>query len=86
MLITYLSTRVTVLPFDSLSTLMDNTNFKITTHLDTSLENKFRFATNPLWQKAWKERMEPYRDELKPLHGMCFMVKVKVEIWSLKVL
>ena len=60
------------MPFDSLSTLMDNTNFKLTTYPNTALENKFKFSTNPLWQKAWNERMEPYRDELKPYFGTFF--------------
>ena len=62
------------MPFDSLSTLMDNTNFKLTTYPNTALENKFKLSTNPLWQKAWKERMEPYRDELKPYFGTFFLL------------
>ena len=39
--------------------LIDMTDFKIALAPGTSYEDAFRYSTNPLWQKAWTERIEP---------------------------
>ena len=50
-------------PFQDIQTLISNTNFRIAINIDSSNENWFRFSKNPLIQRAWKERIEPYLEE-----------------------
>ena len=68
MLVSYLATRKTVLPFNTLSEMYENTDFRLALIPDTSFENSFKYSTDPLWQKIYKERLEPnlqeYRDHL----------------------
>ena len=60
MLISYLATRVIVLPFNGIPELVDNSNFKIALNPGTSYEDAFKFATDPSWKVAWKERIQPF--------------------------
>ena len=60
MLISYLATRVTVLPFFSIETLLKDTDYKVALLPGTSYEDLFRYATDSVWQDTFKERIEPY--------------------------
>ena len=55
----------TNLPFDGIETLMLNSNYKIGIIPGTSSEDFFRYSNDPVMQKAWKERIEPYMDFYK---------------------
>ena len=63
MLISYLATRITVLPFYSIETLIKNTDYKIAMLPGSSYEDSFRYTTNPVWKQAFKQRIEPYLDQ-----------------------
>ena len=59
MLISYLATRKIVLPFTNVEELIKTTNFKIALNPGSFAEDSFKYSTNPFWQEAWKERIEP---------------------------
>jgi hypothetical protein len=40
--------------------LLDNTNFKIVLTPGSSFSDAFKFSSDPLWQRAWTERIEPH--------------------------
>ena len=62
MLISYLATRVIVLPFNSIKELVDKSNFVISLFPGSAYEDAFKFADDPDWQRAWTGRIEPYLD------------------------
>ena len=62
MLVTYLATRFTVLPFDGIATLVKNSNFKIAVSPGTSQNDAFKLSTDPLWKEAWQQRIEPFQE------------------------
>ena len=62
MLVTYLATRFTVLPFDGIATLVKNSNFKIAVSPGTSQNDAFKLSTDPLWMEAWQQRIEPFQE------------------------
>ena len=63
MLISYLATRVIVLPFKNIEELVKTTSFKIALNPGTSYEDAFKYSTEPSWQEAYKYRIEPYLDD-----------------------
>ena len=65
MLVSYLATRTTVLPFDGLAGLMSSSDFRILTLYESSQEDLFKVSKNPLWQSAWIDRVQPHREEHK---------------------
>ena len=65
MLITYLSTRVIVMPFRSVQELLDATDYQIVIAPGTSFEDAFRYSPDPIMRRAYKENIEPRLDELK---------------------
>ena len=69
MLISYLAQRVTVIPFDSIPKLVADTDFKISLMPGTSFEDVFKTATDPYWQKAWNDRIEPFLEDYRPYYG-----------------
>ena len=60
MLISYLATRVIVLPFNSIKELVDKSSFLIALNPGSSYEDAFKYATDPDWQAAWTGRIQPY--------------------------
>ncbi len=60
MLISYLSTRVILLPFTNVEELVMFTNYKILVPPGTISEDKFKYDTRSLWMKAWTDRVQPY--------------------------
>ncbi len=65
MLISYLATRVTKLPFINLKGLLDNTDFKIHTYPDSNLEDLFKFSDDPLRKLAYETRIKDYLEEYR---------------------
>ena len=68
MLISYLATKVIVLPFDGVAGLL-TTPFKIALLPGTSFEDAFKTSTDPTWQEAWTGRIQPYLDDYRPYAG-----------------
>ena len=63
MLVSYLSTKVISLPFNNIRELVENTDFRIAIIPGTSFEDAFKYSTDPIWQKAYEDRIQPYLDE-----------------------
>ena len=63
MLISNLSTRVITLPFTGIETLLTQSDFKIAVKPGTSFVDAFKHSTNPVWQAAWTNRIEPYLND-----------------------
>ncbi len=59
MLISYLSTRVTVLPFNNIPELIAKSQYRILFIPGTSSEDAFKKSQDPDWMVAWKERIQP---------------------------
>jgi hypothetical protein len=69
MLISYLSTRVVVLPFYSLAEMVKINDYRLYIEPGTSSMDAFKLSTDPDWQKAWTEKIEPYLEEYKSIKG-----------------
>ena len=67
MLISYLSTRFIALPFTNIRGLVENSDFRIALIKGTSFDDSFKMSTDPIWQKAYSERIEPYMDQYPAL-------------------
>ena len=66
MLISYLSTRFIVMPFNTVPELITNTDFKITVFSGSSTMDSFSQSNDFYWQQAWKTRIKPYiKEEFK---------------------
>ena len=70
MLISYLAMRVITLPFDGIPTLLTSSNYKIGLQPGTSFEDAFKTSTDPMWQKAWNERIETNLNYYQSYFGM----------------
>ena len=66
MLISYLAQRVITLPFDSVKSLLEKSDFNIGVAAGSAMEDIFKFSNDPDFQRAYKERIEPYLDRYKP--------------------
>ena len=62
-LISYLSTSKTILPFTSLETLIDSTDYRIAIIPNTAQEESFKDHEVPIRQKAWDERIAPFLEQ-----------------------
>ena len=65
MLISYLSKKVIALPFDTIPELLENTKLRIAVLPGSYHEDAFKYATDPYWKIAWKERIQPFIHEYK---------------------
>ena len=63
--ISQLMTRVTVLPFTDIQTLLQNTDYLISVFPDSTQENRFKLSSDPFDQKAYAERIKPYLDDFE---------------------
>lgn len=63
MLISYLATRVTVLPFNGVPELVRKSQFRIIVTPGSSYEDDFKTAIDPDWATAWKDRVQPHLKE-----------------------
>lgn len=68
MLISYLSTRFTVLPFNGIRELVENSDYKIGLIPGTSYEDTFKLSLDPIFQRAYSERISPYLEEYAPFY------------------
>ena len=59
MLISYLATRVTVLPFNNIPELIALSESKIALLPGSSYEDAFKTSTDPDWMIAWNDRIKP---------------------------
>ena len=79
MLISYLSTRFIALPFKNIKDLVENSDFKIALIKGTSYDDAFKLSTDPIWQKAYSERIEPFLDKYSPFYENMNEVALKDE-------
>ena len=63
MLVSYLATRKTVIPFKTVTDMYLNTNFRLALIPSTTFEDNFKYSKEPLWQTIYKERIQPYLSE-----------------------
>ena len=63
MLISYLATRVIILPFIDIPDLVSNTEFRIILTPGSSSEDAFKTSTDANWQVAWTDRVQPHLEE-----------------------
>ena len=77
MLISYLARRTINLPFNGIPTLITKSDFKIAVIPGSSYEDAFKTATDPFWQKAWTDRIEPYLDDYEPYYGKVGLFELK---------
>ena len=63
MLVSYLATRKISLPFNNIPELVSNTQFNIELVPGTSFEDAFRYSLDPVWQNAFKNRIEPFLEK-----------------------
>ena len=63
MLVSYLATRKTVMPFTSVTDMYLNTDFRLALIPSTTFEDNFKYSTEPLWQGLYNERIKPYLTE-----------------------
>jgi hypothetical protein len=69
MLISYLSTRVVVLPFHSIAEMVKINDYRLYVQPDSSYVDAFKLSTDPDWKKAWNEKIEPYMEKYKSIKG-----------------
>ena len=63
MLVSYLATRKTVMPFTTVTDMYLNTDFRLALIPSTTYEDNFKYSKEPLWQRIYKERLQPYLTE-----------------------
>ena len=63
MLVSYLSAIRIDLPFNNMEELMTNTDYKIIVMWGSFFEDAFKFAQDPLWKRAYTERVLPTKEE-----------------------
>ena len=66
MLIKSLQTRVISLPFTDIPSMMTKTDYKISLIPGGAAEASFRDSSDPLFRKAYQDRIEPYIDLMIP--------------------
>ncbi len=60
MLISYLSTRVTILPYNSIPELLLTSQHRIVLVGGSSYEDAFKTSKDPDWMVAWSDRVQPH--------------------------
>ena len=61
-LVTSLFVRKVVLPFDGIEELVLFSDSKIVVVPDSAMMDTFKFSKDPIWQRAWSERIAPNMD------------------------
>ena len=69
MLVSFLAKQIVVLPFTGIESLMAKSDYQIAVWPGTYSQDVFAFSIDPVWQKAWTERIEPYLDDYRPYAG-----------------
>jgi hypothetical protein len=65
MLVSYLSARVTVLPFNSIAQMVRTSEYRLYVDPGSAHEDVFKYSTDPVMQEAWTKKIEPYMEEYK---------------------
>ena len=65
MLISYLASRKTVVPFKNIPELLEKTNYRVATAPGSAYSEAFRKSDNENYKRVWNERMQPYLDEYR---------------------
>ena len=63
MLVVYLASRKTVLPFTNVENMYSKTPFRLAMIPDTSYVDGFKYSLDPRWQRIYNERIEPHLQE-----------------------
>ncbi len=66
MLISYLSVRVTHLPFKNFEELLSKSDYKLVIPPGTAVVDFFKTNTNPILHEVWKTRIEPHYLDYQP--------------------
>ena len=61
-MVTSLFVRKVVLPFDGIEELVLFSDSKIVVVPDSAMMDTFKFSKDPIWQRAWSERIAPNMD------------------------
>ena len=69
MIVSYLSTRIINIPFDGIPDLIINTDYNLLALPGSSQADSFKHSKDPIWQKAWNERMKPFLDDYTKQYG-----------------
>ena len=64
-LISYLTISKLFLPFTNFESLVKTSDFQIAIVPGSSDEDMFKLSLNPIYQRAWKEKIEPNMEEYK---------------------
>ena len=64
-LISYLTTKIIILPFNGIDSLLSDTNYKIAVDPGSAYQSEFQYSTDPVWKKAWTNRVKPHLDDYK---------------------
>jgi hypothetical protein len=68
-LVSYLSARVTVLPFNSIAQMVRTSEYRLYVIPGSAHEDIFKYSTDPIMQEAWTKNIEPYMEEYKANSG-----------------
>ena len=63
MLISYLATKTISLPFKDITDLVENTQFQIILRPGSAVADAFKTSSDPIWQAAWTDRIQPHLEE-----------------------
>ena len=63
MLVTYLSSRKTIMPFNTMEEMYLKTNFRLALIPNSAYEDTFKYSSDPMIQKIYKERIKPHLQE-----------------------
>lgn len=63
MLVSYLATRKTVLPFSGIAEMYQNTEFRLALIPSTTYEDNFKYAQDPIFKGVYEDRIQPHLDE-----------------------
>jgi hypothetical protein len=63
MLVSYLATKVIILPFNTLPELIRDSDYRIAVTPGSSQEDYFKFSKDPDWVVAYTQRITPYLEE-----------------------
>ncbi len=70
MLISYLSVRVTNLPFHNFPELLSKTDYKVIIPAGTAVEDFFRNSNDPVFKEVWTSRIKPFYMGYKTVHSI----------------
>ena len=68
MLVSYLSSKITIFPFQNLEELISKTNYRIAIPSGSYVQSLFENSKQDSWQEAWSKRVDTFQtheDEMK---------------------